>query len=374
MMLVGMDARAQCPATELISGLQIPLGITQSNQSNLIVGETGTTTPNTGRISLVGLDGARRTLLDGLPSGINDVGEPSGPHGVFLRGRTLYVVIGIGDVLIPGPVPGTAAPNPNPLSSPLFSSVLAVHFSANVEKITEGFTLSLADQEALTDGERLTLSNGGGDKATIELIADFPDFIPNPLPFFAENVTGSNPFDLVAVGNRLYVTDGGRNNVWQVEINSGEFSELAFFPPIPNPLPFGPPVVEAVPTGIRYSDGQLLVALFRGAPFPTGASQVQSVDPRTGAQSPFITDLTTAIDVLPIREGEDTDWLVLQHSSEGPFFGGTGLLLRFESPDDSPTVIADCLETPTSMSFDPKTGILSVTELGGRIVTFQLGQ
>ncbi|HEX9690256.1 MAG TPA: ScyD/ScyE family protein, partial [Thermoanaerobaculia bacterium] len=188
------------------------------------------------------------------------------------------------------------------------------------------------------------------------------------------NVTGSNPFDLVAVGNRLYVTDGGRNNVWQVEINSGEFSELAFFPPIPNPLPFGPPVVEAVPTGIRYSDGQLLVALFRGAPFPTGASQVQSVDPRTGAQSPFITDLTTAIDVLPIREGEDTDWLVLQHSSEGPFFGGTGLLLRFESPDDSPTVIADCLETPTSMSFDPKTGILSVTELGGRIVTFQLGQ
>lgn len=75
-MLASGDAAAQCPVTELASGLQLPLGITQSNQDNLIVGETGTTTPNTGRISLVGLDGARRTLLDGLPSGINDVGEP----------------------------------------------------------------------------------------------------------------------------------------------------------------------------------------------------------------------------------------------------------------------------------------------------------
>jgi sugar lactone lactonase YvrE len=288
-----------------------------------------------------------------------------------VRGRTLYVTSGIGDSLLPGPVPGTAIGNPNP-SSQIFSSVLAVHLSANAEKIAEGFTLSLDDHEALAAGEKLKLSNGGGDKATVELIANFPDFIPNPLPFFEENVTGSNPFDLVAVGNRLYVTDGGRNLVWQVDIHSGEFSQLAFFPPIPNPLPFGPPVVEGVPTGIALSDGQLLVALLRGAPFPTGASQVQSVDPRTGAQSPFITDLTTAIDVLPIRDGEDTDWLVLQHSSEGPFFGGTGLLLRFESPGGPPTVVADCLELPTSMSLDPKTGTLYVTELGGRIVTFQI--
>jgi len=104
MMLAGMDARAQCPAAELISGLRIPLGITQTNQGNLLVGETGTTEPNTGRISIVDPDGNRRTLLDGLPSGINDVLEPSGPAGVFVRGRTLYVAIGVGDVAIAGPV------------------------------------------------------------------------------------------------------------------------------------------------------------------------------------------------------------------------------------------------------------------------------
>jgi hypothetical protein len=380
MMLAGMDARAQCPATELISGLQIPLGITQSNQGNLLVGETGTPEPNTGRISIVDPDGNRRTLLDGLPSGINDVLEPSGPAGVFVRGRTIYIASGIGDSLLPGPVPGTALGNPNP-SSPIFSSVLAVHLSANAEKITEGFTLSLDEHEALADGETVNLSNGGGDKARIEMIANFPDFIPNPLPFFAENVRGSNPFDLVAVANQLFVTDGGRNLVWRVDMHSGAFSALAAFPPITNPLfPIGPPVTEAVPTGIRYSDGQLLVTLFRGAPFPPGTSQVQAIDPDTGSQTPFITGLKTAIDVLPIRDGGDTDWLVLQHASTGPFFGSPGLLLRFETPDSSPAVVAGgtvdstfCLTRPTSMTLDQKTGTLYVTELGGRIVAIPIG-
>ncbi|HEV8609766.1 MAG TPA: ScyD/ScyE family protein [Thermoanaerobaculia bacterium] len=375
-MLASGDAAAQCPVTEFASSLQLPLGITQSNQDNLVVGETGTTAPNTGRISIVERDGSRRTLVDGLPSGINDVLEPSGPGGVFLRGRTLYVAIGVGDVGIAGPVPRSVLPNPNGPSSPIFSSVLAVHFSAHAEKITEGFTLSPADHQALADGERVKLSNGAGDKATVELIANFPDFIANPIAPVPANVRLSNPFDLVAVGNQLFVTDGGRNLVWRVDVHSGAFSELATFPTITNPLfPIGPPVTEAVPTGIRYSDGQLLVTLFRGAPFPPGTSQVQAIDPDTGGQTPFITGLKTAIDVLPIRDGDDTDWLVLQHASVGPFFGSAGSLLRFETPDGAPTVIAGgpatapfCLTRPTSMTFDEKTGTLYVTELGGRIL------
>ncbi|MCI0535633.1 MAG: hypothetical protein L0Z50_10440, partial [Verrucomicrobiales bacterium] len=125
-----LGVRAQCPAVELVSGLRGPLGIVQSNQRNLLISERGTRTPNTGRISIVDLDGNRRTLLDGLPSGISDVNDPSGPTGLFMRGRTLYVAIGSGDVAIAGPFPGTTLPNPNPVSSPLFSSVLAIHFSA----------------------------------------------------------------------------------------------------------------------------------------------------------------------------------------------------------------------------------------------------
>jgi len=147
-----------------------------------------------------------------------------------------------------------------------------------------------------------------------------------------------------------------------------------FFNPTPPPPSLGGPFVEAVPTGITYSDGQLLVTLFRGFPFPPGASQVVAVDPLTGAQTPFITGLKSAINVLPITERGDTDYLVLQHvSNAGPFLAGPGLLLRFEAPGSAPTVIADCLNRPTSMTLDEKTSTVYVTELvGGRVVGIPL--
>jgi hypothetical protein len=396
---------AQCPAPELISGLQVPLGITRSEKGNLFVSESGTLLANTGRISIVDLDGNRRTLLDGLPSGINDVNEISGPAGLFLHEHTLYVAIGIGDAIKAGPVPGTAVPNPSPPASPIFSSVLAIRFSNYVERNTSGFTLTSADHQALASGERVRKSNGGSDRITVELIANFPDFFPEPSAAVPNNVRGSNPFDLVLVeghrrhhGDRrhddddndhdkndlLYVTDGGRNLVWRVDIDSGGFSILAIFPQVANtfPLPNFPPFIDAVPTGIAASRGQLLVTLFRGAPFPPGTSNVEHVNPLTGNPTPFITGLKTAIDVLPIRKRHDTDHLVLQHASAGPFFGSPGLLLRFETPSGPPAVLSNCLTRPTSMTLDRETGTLYVTELVplppgqtivlGRIVTIHL--
>jgi hypothetical protein len=373
-MFLSLPVQAQCSPDELISGLQIPLGIAQSNKDNLLVSETGTSAPNTGRISIVDLLGNRRTLLDGLPSGINDVNEPSGPAGLQMRGRILYVAIGIGDAILAGPFPGAALPNPNP-SSPLFSSVLAIHFSANLEKTTAGFTLTVANQQALASGQKVTLWSGGVEKITVELVANFPDYTPNPLPTLPGNVRGANPFDLVVVADQVYVTDGGQNSLRRVDIPTGAFSTLATFPNIPNPLfpGVGGPFVEAVPTGLRISGGQLLVNLFTGFPFPAGTSQVLSVDPETGVQAPFITGLKTAIDVLPIREGSGTHYLVLQHASgDGPFFIPPGLLMRLDTPSGPPTVIADCLTSPTSMTLDKKNRTLYVTELAGRIVAIPI--
>jgi hypothetical protein len=366
--LMAGEARAQCPGTELTSGLLLPLGITQSNQHNLLVAESGTPASNTGRISIVDLAGNRRTLLSGLPSGINDVNEVSGPSGVSMRGRTLYVLIGIGDSVLAGDLPRTQKANPSP-SSPLFSSVLAIHLSASVEMSTEGFTLTPADRQALAEGQELTLSNGRGDRIDIELVANFADYTPEPLPTYPINVRGSNPFDLVVVDNELYVTDGGQNSVSRVDINSGAISVLATFGTIPNPLPIGPPAVEAVPTGIAYFDGQLLVALLRGVPFPPGTSVIEQVDPATGAHAPFITGLKTAIDVLPVTAGGDTNYLVLQHASIGPFFGSPGLLLRFDTPASAAAVVTGCLARPTSTALDEMTDTLYIAEyLTGRIV------
>lgn len=368
--LVAPPAVAQCPP--LVTDLRTPLGIVQSNVDNLLVAETGTLNVlHSGRISIIDTAGNRRTLIDGLPSARNDVNEPSGPAGLFMRGRTLYIAMGIGDGIIAGPFPGAAVGNPNP-SSPIFSSVLALHFSANTEQTTSGFTLSVADQTSLADEQTVMLTDLAGNKLTIELIANFPNFTPNPLPTFPSNVRGSNPFDLVGLDYQMYVTDGGQNTVRQVDLLTGTFTTLAAFAPIPNTTGIGGPVIEAVPTGIRYAEGSLLVNLFRGVPFPPGVSQVVAVDPLTGVQTPFITGRKTAIDVLPIGDDEDTDYLVLQHASTGFFFGSPGQVLRFETPTDPPTVVNSCLTRPTSMTLDKKTNLLYVTETSGRVVAIAL--
>jgi hypothetical protein len=121
-----------------------------------------------------------------------------------------------------------------------------------------------------------------------------------------------------------------------------------------------------VPTGIAYSRGELLVSLFSGGPFLPGVSRIKTVDPVTGDQSDFITGLRTAIDVLPIGEVGDTDYLVLENNfAPAPPFPPTGAGVKlFETPSSSGTLVGNCvLDRPTSMSLDKESGTLYVTEL-----------
>jgi len=114
------------------------------------------------------------------------------------------------------------------------------------------------------------------------------------------------------------------------------------------------------------------VTLFRGVPFPPGTSTVQEIDPVTATQSVLIGGRKTAIDILPLTENDDLDYLVLQHASVGPFFNSPGLVLRFENPGDAPSVVTNCLVRPTSMTLNGKTQTLYVTEYGGRVVAVAL--
>ena len=365
MLAMAPAARSQCPLP-YSAGLQGPLGIVRSNTGDLLVTESGSTKPNTGSISLVNL-GGRRTLLSGLPSGISDAGTPSGPAGLVMLERILYVAIGAGDAAVAGTEPGSIVVNPVP-SSPLFSSVLALHFGRNVENTAGGFTLTFDEQKKLANGRKVRLSNGRGEEMTIELVADFPNFLPD----VDASIAHSNPLGLVAVDDQLYVTDGGENKIWQINLSTGSFKTLTQFRRVANPLypepGLGGPKEDAVPTGITYSEGRLLVALFRGVPFAPGTSVVEQVNPVTGSHKKFITGLTSAIDIKPVRDRGITEYLVLQFSSVGPFLGGPGLVLRFTSPDSPGVVVTNHLTSPTSMALDEKTGTLFVTELSGDIV------
>jgi len=361
----GIAGAADC--TVVASGLRSPIGSAFTNQGNMVVSETGiANVPASGRVSIVSPHGGRRTLLDGLPQGTNAAGgDASGPNSLAMRGRTIYVAIGQGDTVIPG-AGGSTVPNPN-VSSQLFSSVLAIHLSAAAERSTAGFKLSAQDQVTLAGGGKVMLSNGKGDKLQVELVVNFPDYLSEPTQANPGNVRNSNPFGVLLVDDFMYVTNGGLNRLYKVNLDTGAYADLAIFSPIQNTSGLGgPPFVEAVPTGLAYSNGQVLVSLLSGGPFIPGLSRVKTVDPVTGAQSDFLTGLRTSIQSLPITAGGDTDYLTLQNNfAPAPPFPPTGASVRrFEEPGSSSVVVNGCtLYRPTSMSIEPKTGMLYATEL-----------
>jgi hypothetical protein len=365
LVLLPVVAFAQ-PATTLATGLQAPMKIRLTPVGNLLVAEGGTG-PNTGRISIVSRTGVRRTLVDGLPSGINLDGAnpaPIGPTGLEYVADTLYVTIGSGDEAIPGPSQGTVIPNPN-LASPILSSVLRMRLGS-VDSSAGDFHLTSAQHATIKTGAEVVLQNAQGETLRISLVVDFPDIIGIPGSDFG--IAGSNPFGVVAFGSQLYVIDAAANRIFNVDPVTGNFTTLTTFSQIINPLaPMGPPFIDPVPDSIRVSGGQFLVTMLTGFPFPPGAAFVSRVDPSTGSPVTLISGRTSAIDVLA-PETAPTKYFVLEFSTNMTS-NAPGRLLFFDSASAAPTVVASPLITPTNMALDPLTREIFVTEFGpGRVV------
>jgi hypothetical protein len=364
------ETGAQTSST-FVSGLKAPVKIIYAaRQGYFLVSEAGIpTVPNSGRISIVTNDGSRFTLLDNLPSGPSTPeGGASGPSALWFDDNTLYIAIGAGNAVLNGPAPGTEIPNPNP-NSPLFSSVLELRLP-----FLSGFRLNRSDYQ-LQPGDHARLANGETialgffrQRATLRLLANFPDFTPNPRPDVPNNVRASNPFGLVAAGSKLYVADASQNSLRTVNLADGATETFFTFPPRANPTP-PPPVSEAVPDSLRLFGNKLLVTFLTGFPFPAGLADVRQIDLETGAESQLIGGLRMAMDVLPAAANNAFchAFYTLEFSTN-PTANAPGRLQRFNSPGATPTVISNSLISPTSMALHPSSGDLLVTEIfPGRI-------
>ncbi len=366
--------QAQSGAQVIAAGLSRPAKIIQSPLGNYLVAEVGTAARNSSRVSIIDTDGNWRTLIDGLPSANSAANVLSGVSGLYLRGRTLFTVIGEGNPTLPGPVPRTEVINPNP-ASPLFSCVLAVHFSARAEKETSGIHLTAADHQALRDGQQLVRHDAEGQKITIEVVVDFPDYVSEPVPALATNVRHSQPYGVVADDDFLYVVDGGYNSIHKAEIATGNFTKLIGFPNIPNPRfgVIGGPTMEVVPTSIRWNGDQLVVTLLSGFPFPAGTSEVAGIDPETGGRTQLIAGLSSAVDVLPLRQDNATVGFLALEYSLAHLAGAPGQLRLFDAAGTSSALIAGGLVTPASMLYDDKAGQVVISLIGpGQLVSVPL--
>ncbi len=362
---------SQAQTSVFTVGLNNPSKVIVAGGSSLLVSESGTTTPNSGRISLVNrTTGIRQTLIDGLPSGIGRAGgtpEVSGPSGIKLSGVKLYLTISTGDTSIQ--VTGGAIVNPAP-SSPLLISILELTLPADYETLGSGFTLSFANQTTLNGGATIILTNAESMQLKVRLVVNLPDYVSDPRPTLPENIRESNPYGIEISGGALFVVDASFNLLYRVQIATGAFEVFTTFAYKPNPTPTGPPFIEPVPDSIRLVGNNLYISFLTGFPFVPGLAEVRMINLNSRAQSVFIPNLTSALDVLPFNStgGDNDSYLVMEFSSN-MLAQAPGRLKLFTSPSESPRILVNNLVTPTSIARDAQTGAIFVTERAtGRII------
>lgn len=350
-------------------GLQAPQRVIVTPTGNLLVSETSLEI-NSGRVSKVTPSGARQTLLEGLPSGTDVADGGSGPTALALRERTLYVAIGGGDTERRGEQPGTSIHNPQGSSSALFSSILKLQFSQDVDTISGSFRMTTAHQQVLRDGGEVRIEDGAGASVAVTVLVRLPISEPDPNAIYRfSNLWG---LALSDDGTTLIAVDASSNALIRVDPVTGRWERIVRFPPQPNSTPVGPPVIDAVPTNVRFYGNELLVSFLTGFPFVRGAARVLAVDPVQRTTHPFIAGLTSNTDILwRPTSGPRPQFFALEFSvNQSAQPPAPGRLLRFDTPE--PQVVAADLRAPVSLAFDQSSNTLYVLELSGRLLRLRV--
>jgi hypothetical protein len=267
---------ANAQTSVFADGLTNPAGIYVDDNGFLWVASLGTGADDAG-VYVISPDGEVNPFITGLPSTIVQ-GDPAGTNHVYFNNdRQLLIVQGQGA----GEVSG---------------SVLLVD--------TTGFA---PGDDPL----------GPSD---IDQVFNVSDFVTGELG------GESNPYAMTFLPNSpfSYITDAAANAV--VEGHGDELSIFATFDDVPNTGSQGPPMVDAVPTGVDYdpTTENLYVGTLTGFPFNEGAATIFEID-LDGNVTPLIEDLTTVVDIQVIPGGGGLVFL------EHRFSPGAGRLYKWEN-------------------------------------------
>lgn len=353
-------------------GLQYPQRLIFTPQGNLLASEGGTPVPNTGRVSIVNRQGTRRSLLEGLPAAPGHNIPAFGPVGLALDGRTLYVLLGDGDIEVGPPF----VLNTQGTSSPMFDSVLRFDFSVGIDTIQSGFQLTSVDHWALSDGYDLELRNASGDRATVRALVAFRPLWRNLLGGPAR-YRPSNPFGVWLDGTRdsLYVADASAETIVKVDTVTGRSRVLTRFQPQERTTPAGPSFVDNVPTGVCPAGESLLVSFLSSSPFPAGESSVKLWRPSDGTWSrptPLVTGLTMTTDLVCLRGGSESAPRVVtvEYSTTTDRTVPSGRVQLIDGSQKK--VLVENVLLPTAAAQDPVSGDLFVATLAGLILRVPL--
>lgn len=237
----------------------------------------------------------------------------------------------------------------------------------------------------------IVVGEGTNDKSESLLIVNKTNFSPNK-PFtladveqtiklgtfvHAQGIVQSDPFHAVwdADGN-IYVADAGANSILKWTKSTGAISIVKTFDRTPNPLPFGPPVVDPVPTKVLLKpDGNLLVSQLTGFPFLPGAAKVFNLTP-TGDLSVHAEGFTCLTDMN--FDPKDKNLCVLQFGEFGmvdttfTFKLGTAAVIKLLPNGQRQTIASGIGGLAPSFTFDGKGGLYVTDLVFGQILRYDL--
>jgi hypothetical protein len=305
------------------------IGLEIDGAGNLWVTESGSGN-NDGRVIIVDPAGNQTVFMTGLPSTyIQAAGEVVGSYRTYQRpNNKVLIVVGEGD-----------------------------------HALSE--TLLIVDKSAFTPGTPLTLAN-------VEQTIQHGAFV------HAQGFVQSNPFNVEwdADGN-IYTADAGANSIVKWDKNTGDFSIVKTIDRFPNPLPFGPPMVDPVPTKVlRKPDGTFHVCQLTGFPFLEGAANVYDLD-AAGNLDVHADGFTCLTDMA--YDPKDGNLCVMQFGVFGQvdsvtlnFFLGSAAVIKL-MPDGTRQTIAEGIGglAPT-FAFDAVGNLYVVDMLFGQVLKYDL--
>ena len=319
---------AQVAPTVYADGFSGLIGINFDADGNLWATEQGSGNDDA-RITIIAPDGAKTVFMTGLPSTyIQAAGETVGAHRTYqLPDNKVLIIVGEG-------------------SHPMSESLLIV------------------DKSTFTPGTPLTLAN------VVQTISHGA-FI------HAQGFVQSNPFNVTwDAEDNLFISDSGANSIVKWDKTTGAFSIVKTIDRFPNPLPFGPPMIDPVPTKVLAKpDGTFHVCQLTGFPFIEGAANVYNLD-ATGNLSVHESGFTCLTDMA--FDPNDGNLCVMQFGVFGPvdstlnFILGTAAVIKL-LPDGSRDTIAQGIGgLAPSFTFDADGNLYVADLVFGQVLKYAL--
>ena len=309
--------------TVAADSLRLPAGVEVDAQGRIWVTESGYGFDD-GAVSLVQPDGTVWPVIVGLPSFFDTTTQEGvGPwHTLSLPGNRIAVTVGAsGQVLffdLTGFTPGVSAP--------------------------------------------MTVANSTS-------VLEIRNFV------FSQGIPESNTYSIaMGAGGNFYVADAAANAIIKVTV-SGQMSVFATFPDFPNPLPFGPPTVDAVPTRILAKpDGGFYVSQLTGFPFLDGAANVFALD-SNGVVSLYASGLTQLTDLaLDTATGDlytlQVGQFVLDPMMPPGYAPNSAKVTRIKT-DGSRETVAENFDLSAGMALDAQGNLYTSEIAGGRLLKWE---